>query len=350
MFPKSRRKSGFTLIELLVVIAIIAVLIALLLPAVQQAREAARRTQCKNHLKQFGLAIHNYHDVYLVFPPVGFANRVNWNVMILPYLEQSAVTNLINTGGTAAAVNGTTVYGNQPADAWDSNYRPWTTSMSFRSCPSDPFGGQGPSDTWFTGSSSYRASIGDSAVDYQRNDYARLYRGAFMYGGVRGMKAITDGTSNSLLLGEKAICGPGDTKNAKTAVFMNADTPAACLASVDPNNRKRFPDSAHTEQYLGRRWNDGSWYYSAFTTMSAPNTPSCMGWGTNELNAGIYPLSSHHTGGAQVAMVDGSVRFISDSINSGNAGHTIYNTSGLSPFGVIGALGSVSGSEVVGEF
>src|SRR6188508_2861000 len=103
--PVERR--GFTMIELLVVIAIIAILIVLLLPAVQQAREAARRTQCKNHLKQLGLAIHNYHDVFNMFPTgVGYS-LWGWKVFILPYIDQSAQYNMINfsngidfTGGT----------------------------------------------------------------------------------------------------------------------------------------------------------------------------------------------------------------------------------------------------------
>src|SRR5262245_3008809 len=91
-----RRQRGFTLIELLVVIAIIAILIALLLPAVQQAREAARRTQCKNHLKQIGLAAHNYHDAFLVFPLGNGAALFGWKVFTLPYLEQNALYNAIN--------------------------------------------------------------------------------------------------------------------------------------------------------------------------------------------------------------------------------------------------------------
>src|SRR5688500_9228146 len=108
-----RSRSGFTLIELLVVIAIIAVLIALLLPAVQQAREAARRTQCKNNLKQLGLAMHNYHDTYLYFPMgwmfdqrSAIPNAHGWGVMVLPFLEQGNLTNIYNYNHVFAAPEG----------------------------------------------------------------------------------------------------------------------------------------------------------------------------------------------------------------------------------------------------
>ena len=126
MFQSKCRQRGFTLIELLVVIAIIAVLIALLLPAVQQAREAARRTQCKNNLKQIGLALHNYHDTMLTFPFAGTVgadvvngattgpNGFNWRFFILPYIDQGPLYNQVS----ALNLQGTACYGCSTSAAW----------------------------------------------------------------------------------------------------------------------------------------------------------------------------------------------------------------------------------------
>src|SRR5690348_4004442 len=149
MMPRrARARRAFTLIELLVVIAIIAVLIALLLPAVQQAREAARRAQCKNSLKQLGLALHNYHDVYNVFPfgqggtnnGSGSSNQnvLSGVVMLLPYLDQTPLWNQISSGGTFAT--GTYLPMGPNPQNWDV-YPPWTIQIPVLRCPSDRYAG-----------------------------------------------------------------------------------------------------------------------------------------------------------------------------------------------------------------
>ncbi len=159
------RRRGFTLIELLVVIAIIAILIALLLPAVQQAREAARRSTCKNQLKQLGLAIHNYHDTYKMVP---FGSSINGGpgprhsgyMGMLPYIDQAPLYQLIATGGTRVANNGSTNYPPFGASPWDGNYAPNLITLPVLQCPSD----QDPPGVTM-GKTNYMFSRGDTCWD-----------------------------------------------------------------------------------------------------------------------------------------------------------------------------------------
>ncbi len=204
--PVARR--GFTLIELLVVIAIIAVLIALLLPAVQQAREAARRTQCKNHLKQLGLALHNHHDVYLLFPSGGSGwtyppdmvsvgtpevaprQRCGWAYQILPFVEQTAIWK----GG-----NQTTVAAAQQLII--SAVIPGLYCPSRRAAAALPPTGSwyGPGGTYAHGTTDYAGSQGDN------NDGFICFADPNQSGQVMRFKDMTDGTSNTIALGEKRL-------------------------------------------------------------------------------------------------------------------------------------------------
>ncbi len=199
---RRRLKPGFTLIELLVVIAIIAILIALLLPAVQQAREAARRTQCKNNFKQLGIALHNYHDTYKMFPPNGVAGtteniggRYNqawlaWSglTMLLPYIEQSTIYNQINFDYRWDNNNGGT-----------RNNTMARTRISAFVCPSDP-----GADARYTANmspTSYCFSAGPGSSWSMRGNpigFATLFRGT-------KIRDIGDGTSNTIAMAETQI-------------------------------------------------------------------------------------------------------------------------------------------------
>jgi len=333
--PRSRK--AFTLIELLVVIAIIAILIALLLPAVQQAREAARRTECKNKLKQLGLALHNYHDTFNVFTyremAAGNAGRLSGMVSLLPYLEQAPLYDRIQAGHNTGGV---TV---QPW-SWGSNaaLNPLQQArLPMLLCPSSPpHIGAGT-----LAISNYHFNAGDSEVTNSINP-----RGIFGQRSRTAMRDITDGTSNTVMMGERrSPVSTNDIGRTHTAAGAYVTSPSACAANFN------FTTQQYTgthNAWSGVRWQDGGAGFSAINMASPPNSASCA-HNSHDAQNGYYPISSLHTGGAHVLLCDGAVRFISNNIDSGNQG-AISVTSGPSPYGISGALGSKAGGETVGDF
>lgn len=342
----SRKQRGFTLIELLVVIAIIAILIALLLPAVQQAREAARRTQCKNNLKQLGLALHNYHDVHLTFPSLRLGpghqggDRLSGFVHILPYIDQGSLYELF----AAQADNGGNL---RPWNEWSiSGVQPTTIDIAGFNCPSDTylkskFGGQAGNN--------YAFCVGDNS---DRVDDADP-RGGFARITSTRMRDITDGTSNTIAMAEiqrpQGDGALGDVAmNTGDAVVKN--NPSGCLALFDRSAGTYVAGTAlaSADQKQGYRWADGSGHFTGVTTILPPNSPSCAKQNRDDRD-GIYSSGSKHTGGAQVLMFDGSVRFVSENLDTGDLTQAVP-TGGKSPYGIWGALGTLSGGEVLGEF
>ncbi|MCG6155784.1 DUF1559 domain-containing protein [Rubinisphaera margarita] len=345
-------RKAFTLIELLVVIAIIAILVALLLPAVQQAREAARRSSCKNNLKQLGIAMHNYHDTHGVLPPLSNAglgsdraHQYSWTLHVLPYIEQSALYDAImgQAAGTGLpySYNAFTFLGTN------------TTPIAGLMCPSDIV----PS-AFVNAALSYKASVGDHIFE---NDEASITRGVFRRNGRTGFRDITDGLSNTALFAE-VVMGLADTRDTTTGVATFAPatavadaTPARCRALVDPANPKQFLTSATivgggANRCRGCRIWDGRPHYSATVFAMSPNGPACLATTTGD-NWSLSTLSSRHQGGVQVVLADGSVRFVSENIDAGNQSGQISQTTGTaSPYGVLGALGSIGAGEVMGEF
>jgi len=310
------KRRGFTLIELLVVIAIIAILIALLLPAVQQAREAARRTQCKNNLKQLGLALHNYHDVYNRFPvnhydagtPAG--NNLTVLVGLLPYIDQAPLFNGINFGATTNitvyVVNGKRVSDYLipgfvcPSDgtaveplttgARRCSYAPSMGAQSLQSgvgCNLATYAGTFPAgmglDTDNDGEDPFNR--GNVRADYGISSQVSgaFSRGRF-YGWGAAMKDFTDGTSNTILMGEIRM-------------------------------------SCNLFSQWGWAWPESLWYATTapINFNTCPNTagfgstPCATNNGSN-WNA-IFGFKSLHTGGAHFVMGDGSVRFLSENLD-----------------------------------
>lgn len=364
-----KKKRGFTLIELLVVIAIIAILVSLLLPAVQQARETARRTQCKNNLKQLGIALHNYHDVHRCFPMAsGRGNGANWGggrrhsgfVGMLPFMDQGPVYEMIKNGGVAASVNNNISYDGFKFFPWDNNHRAVRMNFPGLVCPSD-----GDSSVQQPrGKTNYMFSRGDTAWDHNpgwNGNGGRGLRGAFVGGNRntqsgRRIRDFTDGTSNTIAMGEriKAKGGGNSIKLGATAIdgggavptkqehYVN--DPSVALARVGSGGVY----NGATRRWAGTRWMDGCPSFTGMTTILGPNKPS-VSEGTWDCHDGIFEPTSHHPGGVQVVMADGSVRMINDSIDTGNitAPSPVH---GESPYGVWGALGSVAGGETVEAF
>lgn len=317
--PYSRRltasRRAFTLIELLVVIAIIAILIALLLPAVQQAREAARRTQCRNNLKQIGLALHNYLDTHRVFPAAAYktliqdtgvtaesARATHWSAMILPFIDMGPLYNTLTFGEHAGWNTG-------------NNLTARRTQIAAFQCPSAPDRRVYDLDTTATGLATYNygvvmsGSIGNPATTksgenkhYMDDNYpgdSLRHNGTFNQNTSFSTRDISDGTSNTVGVGER---------------YRSADT--------DTNN-------SNYRRYFGIGTENAQDEHAQFSgSVGVPiNT-------TNSTQQGYAGFSSKHTGGAHFLMMDGAVRFLSENI--GNE--------------VRAALGSRASNDIPGEY
>jgi len=320
-----RQPLGFTLIELLVVIAIIAVLIALLLPAVQQAREAARRSQCKNNLKQIGLALHNYHDTVRTFPigarndgtGGGTAFGLTWWVGILPGLDQTAIYNKIDFG---AAMSG---YSNST----NNNLRVAAGVIPVMACPSStlrqPGSGQIRSSYIGIMGGAPTAAFPESRVNNSASnccsDRGSSGKGVSAAGGillpnaVTSIRDVTDGTSNTIVVSEAGgTLIISDTTIASTIAGMSDH------AHTISGNRVQIGGSGPHSWMMGT---DGSGMLPANRTFNlttvryAPNSPDYGQEGINVNFGPNNPLNSAHTGGVHATFADGHVAFISDNIN-----------------------------------
>ena len=342
---RARYVRGFTLIELLVVIAIIAVLIALLLPAVQQAREAARRAQCQNNLKQLGLALHNYHGTFGTFPPrktgtgtTGNNLRLSGFYGMLPFVEQAPLYDAIKAGDSTQPPQGP-----RPWTSWSV----WNVTQPWALCPSDS---QSETEKMVN----YMFCLGDTIEDVRDS---RDLRG--MFSAIEGIRigAIVDGTTNTIAMSEHLRGDEqpttGNQVRVKQGIALSVGglvtSPGACLATAGQGGYYVTTVQAKIKSG-GRLW-DGQAEWCGFTTIIGPNGPSCSD-GSNASgdnpNALLSP-SSNHTGGVNVLMADGSVQFISDSIDTGTLTAPPV-TGGRSPYGAWGALGTTEGGEVASGF
>ena len=355
---------AFTLVELLVVIAIIGILIALLLPAVQAAREAARRMQCTNHLKQWGLGLHNHHDAHKVFPgPCKVNDDDSWrsvgmNFYLLPFIEQTARYEGLKS--MPEATPGNSAF---RGDWMFMNTQNITDPVPSFLCPSDGEAKRpGPNNN--NARTNIVFSVGDGAYcPWNAGDQTNRRA---MFPPLKTPKErasfgnIPDGSSNTIGASERltASRGPDETDrrrgvlNQMGAQWGNAGwlqvgappfgRPSLCVdEALKPENATQLK-TGDMAGWFGVLVFSGYVQDSGFNTIIKPNAVSCLdNWGTMFLNA-----TSFHTGGVNVLLMDGSVQFVSDTVDTGGAdaekGQVI---SGPSNFGVWGAMGSPGGSE-----
>ncbi|MEZ6061902.1 MAG: DUF1559 domain-containing protein [Planctomycetaceae bacterium] len=347
-----RGRLGFTLIELLVVIAIIAILIALLLPAVQQAREAARRTQCKNNLKQIGLAQHNYHDTYNMFPiTVGWNNtpderkgQFSDKVAMLPYLDRGPEFNLRDESLRPYEPSG-----------WhgSDNVTAFGGTIPIFNCPSAPREHAIPAHN----RTAFTYAVNWGVMRYNGRGRQGNHNGIGFYAGA-GIESdppvdfgkIPDGSSNTAAYAEfvhsPGAAGTGASTDPMIKKFQlyqwAADVPThielrnSCLANAAAGDLGNNNDTWR-QSVKGSSW---SWSFigvgNGYTHTMLPNEPSCavMFGGTDWGGDSMMSASSMHTGGVQILLADGSARFISQNIDQ-----TVW-----------WGLGTRNGSETLGEF
>jgi prepilin-type N-terminal cleavage/methylation domain-containing protein len=355
---------GFTLVELLVVIAIIGVLIALLLPAVQAAREAARWMQCTNHLKQIGIALHNFHDTKGHLPSA-YANQsiktTSWNwetvachVVLLPYMESLPLFEALAQESTTTTNGAFDGLGTAPSIL----KKPPTYG-----CPSDSAKEQCLPTKWSVPgflAVSYRACWGDRPIlNKTISQSVPKSRGVFGNGRIDnfGLEAITDGTSNTLAFSEAVIGTDSNKTNVRGGVSVIdllpntewiAEVPFANLNTRQADGTIADPYTTYSACFSGTRWVSGYALYTGCYTVMPPNSSSTAHDAKYETMA-VISTSSYHTGGVNGVLVDGSVRFFSETINSSDGTTTSFAGYGLaeSPRGIWGALGTRAGEEIV---
>lgn len=376
-------RQAFTLVELLVVIAIIGIMVGLLLPAVQAAREAARRMSCSNNFKQIGLSMHNYHSAFKRLPPngtgtgpadTGSGNQraLSATVGLLPFMEQQGLWEKMSSPlmpEPGETPSNPTANGSWPPfgpNTWlDLNeYDPFQTEIPTLRCPSDP-----GKNRLGLGSINYAYCHGDAILRVGYTPTSQwadpmVYRGMFRRHEDIRFRDVLDGLSNTMAMAEIAV-DRGQRRINHSVVHKDhfsgngMGTEASLCEAVYNPNRPQFVDPAvQTWQSVngsrGGRWWDCKIMIGGFTAVLPPNKPTCaIGWGT-DWRSGVFSAGSNHQGGVHILMGDGAVVFMTDSVEAGDKDADScskeYGNPGIaSPYGLWGSLGTIDSSEVIRE-
>ena len=348
--PRKSCRAGVTWSEVLVTIGVVtfslwAFAIWVLMSREPGGRQQARRSQCKINLKQWGLALHNYHDTYRCFPPyaggtVENGERLSGHVMLLPFIEQGPLWDRIATAPGQ---------GGDPMNLVLAVAR--LEEIEVFLCPTSMI----PPMVAGQPHSSYVFNVGDqldfgSGVEDFPNQMKT--RGPFAWRSCSSIRDILDGTSNTIAMAERDLGNPSNKRDILGRVAAVAATsPADCLATA--SSGQYLAKVSVLNELMGERWASGHPFYSVFTTALPPNGPSCAASAppSGKSVGGWYTASSRHTGGVHVLMCDGAVRFVNDRIDVGNLKTTEPDkTTGNSSYGIWGALGTIAGNETINDF
>ncbi len=295
----TRTRPGFTLIELLVVISIIAILVSLLLPAVQQVREAARKSQCQDHLHNLVIAVHNYEGAHRVFPPgtLGFPWVFSAQAQLLPFIEQAGLQNLLNFNVPPLTFNGAYPEGANNEEAARNQLNIYLCPSDAESVPTSPFG-----------AISYPACAGSGTIN---NGSSTAADGLIFARSSVRFADVTDGTSNTALFSESVL---GDGVDAVPASAheqvrrtielpgATATTPANCNGATTWSGQR------------SAKWINGHYADTLYNHYYGPNSamPDCN---NGHHSTALTAARSMHPGGVQLGLADGKVRFVSENIN-----------------------------------
>ncbi|MDR1964925.1 MAG: DUF1559 domain-containing protein [Planctomycetaceae bacterium] len=363
---------GFTLVELLVVIAIIGVLIAILLPAVQAAREAARRMTCTNNMKQFIIAVHNYHDHHNALPsataavvfknsPPTMSNNFSCQFHLFPYMEQigryQEITNStvnISVSDSNNLLRGkfaTFLCPSDPNSALPGIYRD-LSRCNIVTCRGD-FALHNQQVTGFSASQSFIFPSNLSRAPFMPSSNSSPTGIVNVW---RGFEGITDGTSNTIAISESCSAESTESRSIYGAVSQytinnttTASAPSGCFALVDVSSMQYKPTAPlATVLYRGNILFDGRVARNGFCTVLPPNSPSCVTNTTSpETRMGYLSATSYHGKGVNVGLFDGAVRYVSDSVDAGKMSDQQAYGAGPSPYGIWGSLGTIGQGENV---